>query len=1432
MSIVGVLSNDPPVARWAASIGAPSLRHDDDPAGQVGRIAPDYLLSIFNLVILSPAVIDAARIAAINYHDALLPRYAGLHATSWAIIRREPTHGITWHLMEPGIDTGAILRQERIDVTSADTSLSLNLKCSAAAIRGLEAMIPDLQSGSLPAQPQNLELRTYYPGSKRPDADGVIDWNRTAEDIDALIRACDFGSYRNPLVMPKILLGDGSLIVSRSALSARPADHAPGVLLHVDEQSWTVSTASGPIELGGLMTADGEPLGGREALQRSGLTTGDQLRAVTGTESGAWTAVAESLYRHENYWERRLEALAPVSPCRGNRAISPPDASQRLRWEIPTAVDAWVERHGSRWSREEFLMAACGAFLARLTFSEIFDVELLRTTDRIDGPSAAFAAAVPFRFTVGADFLTVLDNVRAELDRVSRRRTYPRDLVPRSPRLRDQRGLRREAKLPVAVILGEPAGDTADWDVAIGVPDRGGYGVIDVRPALAEQLPAVAQWLSRFVEQLADTDGALESVGLAGPEESDRLSGWGSAPAVATEKDCLHRLFESQVLRTPDAVAVSSGTGELTYRELDSAANGLAAELRLRGVGPEVGVGICLHRSPALIVGLLGILKAGGYYVPLDPALPAKRLEFAIDDARLEAVVTGRAHADRIARATPVFVDEIDTGAAGADVPCVEADVSGHCAAYVIYTSGSTGRPKGVQVEHHSVVNFVRAAVAHYRLTPADRVLQFASMGFDTSVEEIFPTLTAGATLVIRDEDMLGSARSFLGRCAQSRITVLDLPTAYWHTLVTQLRCGAASLWPELRMVIIGGEAADSSALADWFASTAGSVALINTYGPSEATVVSTWATLTAAESRCTTVPIGVPVPGASVEVLDRFGQPLPVGVPGQLHIGGAGVARGYLNHPELTREAFVVRPDPGGDPARVFRTGDLCMWRADGMLEFLGRIDDQVKVRGHRVELREIEVALEAHPDIASAAVVVSDGVRPDAGAVLRAVVVPRTAGVVEIAALRAALRDQLPDWMIPGQWVVVDEMPLSTNGKVDRRALAAQIPAGPTYESERSGVDDEPASTLLESAVADIWRELFHREHVRRDDNFFDLGGHSLLAVRFVEELERRLGHSLPITVLFEHPTVESLTRALAEQTWIPAWTTLVPLNPKGTRPPLFMIHGLVGEVFGFRNLVNLLDPDQPVYGVQTAMEADGTLIHSDLAGMADHYVSEIRACQPTGPYFVSGYSLGGWFAYEVATLLRSAGEQVCLIVIDTHPYCVTPWPARGAYVALRVVNIMVHIPMHVRTIMRQGWSTAIPYLTHKARPLIRNLSRPTLAGELPRAQRPTMTDDAAISPDDNYLVAVAALHSIQAIDCDVELVLAETTGGKAIQAIKAVFWRLLVRGDLRVHRIRTAHGVLLTDEQLAGTVNQILTSRQVPPGQPILPTRSGRRKRRLGR
>ena len=630
---------------------------------------------------------------------------------------------------------------------------------------------------------------------------------------------------------------------------------------------------------------------------------------------------------------------------------------------------------------------------------------------------------------------------------------------------------------------------------------------------------------------MADPSRPIWDYELTGEPERRALLAWGGVEerAAGLPPAPVHRLFERRAELAPQAAAVIAGGSQLTYAGLNREANRLAHHLRDLGVGPETVVGVALERSPGMIVALLAVLKAGGAYVPLDPAYPVDRLAYILRDAAAVVLIT----TERLRDALPGLVGEsMPVVLLDADAERIatrhdanpEVAVDGENLSYLIYTSGSTGKPKGVMVRHAALANYVEAFRDEHRLGAEDRVLQFASISFDTSAEEIYPALASGAALVLRDDAMLGSTPEFLRSCEAWEISVLDLPTAFWHELVVRLEAEGASLPDRLRLVIIGGERALPERLAAWHAQTHGRVRLFNTYGPTESTIVATRSELAAVVASSGEVPIGRPVRNLRAYVLDPKARLAAPGIPGELYVGGAGVARGYSGRPDLTAERFVPdpwSPEPG---SRMYRTGDLVRLLAAGDLEFLGRVDHQVKIRGFRVELREIEAALGEFPGISEAVVVAREDTPGDRR--LAAYLVAKTSDGVPQAELRSFLKERLPDYMVPASFMMLDRLPLNPSGKVDRRALPA--PDRARRELEKDFVAPRNDS---EETIAAIWREVLGLDRVGVTENFFELGGHSLLLPQVVHRLRAAFQLDVPLRALFDEPTVEGLAITVEE-------------------------------------------------------------------------------------------------------------------------------------------------------------------------------------------------------------------------------------------------------------------------------------------------------------
>jgi aspartate racemase len=753
-------------------------------------------------------------------------------------------------------------------------------------------------------------------------------------------------------------------------------------------------------------------------------------------------------------------------------------------------------------------------------------------------------------------------------------------------------------------------------------------------------------WETLLRGVLAEPQRAVSGLPLLTESEKKQFAEWSRTQTDYPRTQCIHQLIEMQSQHSPDSTALVQEKRKLTYRELNARSNQLARYLRRRGVGPEVRVGVSLHSSPELIIALLGVLKAGGACVPLDPQYPRERLEYMLEDAQAPVLIAEQGTVAELSAhgAEIVSLSSHGESIGGESQENLENVVSPESLAYVIYTSGSTGKPRGVLLTHGGLVNHSTASIKLYGLQPADRVLQFSSISFDIAVEEIFPTLMSGAALVLKTKDMPLAIPDFLRWIRQRNVTVLDLPTAYWHELVYEAS-GLKEPWPaKVRLVIVGGEKASASALALWRKIAGKRVRWINTYGPTEASVIAT--VYEPRESEIPAVlPIGRPIANVQVHLLDSHLQPVPVGIRGELHIGGVGVARGYLNHPELSEQKFIKDPFGQECGARLYKTGDLARLLPNGEIEFLGRGDDQVKIRGFRVELGEIEAVLSQHSGVAQSVVVT----RQDhhGAKSLIAYVVPDQEAL-KGSELRRFLKNKLPDYMVPSAFVMLEAMPLTPNGKVDRRALPTPQPGDLASEGKLGAPKD-----ALESQLARIWEAVLGKSPIGVRQNFFELGGHSLLAVRLMYRIEQVCGKRLPIATLLQAPTVEDLANMMRQKGWSPSWSSLVPIQPNGSKPPLFCIHGAGGTVIVYRELAQHLGPDQPMYGLQ-AQGLDGKQpCFTRVEDMAKHYIKEIRTIQSEGPYFIGGLSFGGTVAYEMAQQLKAQGESIGLLfMFDTFP------------------------------------------------------------------------------------------------------------------------------------------------------------------------------------
>jgi len=732
-------------------------------------------------------------------------------------------------------------------------------------------------------------------------------------------------------------------------------------------------------------------------------------------------------------------------------------------------------------------------------------------------------------------------------------------------------------------------------------------------------------------------------------EQSEReqiLVEWNRTSAAYPADVCMPQLFEQQVDENPDAPALIYGQQQVSYRELEERANQLAHYLRSEGVGADTLVAVCLERSIEMVVTLLGVLKAGGAYLPLDSSYPAERLRYMLVDSEAKLLVTAAKFAELFLETTTrtLYVENLAEQLGPQSRVRLKSDAAPAHLAYVIYTSGSTGQPKGVMITHRGLVNYLYWARRAYEVSSEKKnggngSALHSSIGFDLSITSLWLPLVAGESVLLVSEELgLEGLIATLREQGPFRVVKLTPP----HLALLNQQLSSDELRRSAQVVVIGGEALASERVRVW-RDHAPETRLINEYGPTETVVGCCVYEVNGETSREGDVAIGRPIANTQLYVLDGRMEPVPAGVADELYIGGEGLARGYLRRPELTAQRFVPHPFAEDGGARLYRTGDLARYRSDGELEFLGRLDEQVKVRGYRIELGEIESVLRECEGVKEAVVVVEDA---EAEKRLIGYVVAEPEVELRVEQMRAQLREQLPEYMIPAVFMELEKLPLTVNGKVDRRAL----PALGVRKHESDKAFTAPRNTV-EIALAKVWEELLGVAPVGITDNFFDLGGSSIMAVRMMAQVEKQFGREIPLTTLFKGATIEYLAEVLNQEEGPQPWTPLVPIQPLGSKTPFFCVHAVGGQVLGFYKLARYMGEDRPFYGIQAKplLQVEEEV---SIEQMAAQYVEAIRVMQPAGPYLLGGFSFGGTVAFEMACQLEKQGQEVALLaVMDTH-------------------------------------------------------------------------------------------------------------------------------------------------------------------------------------
>ncbi|WP_342026020.1 non-ribosomal peptide synthase/polyketide synthase [Cytobacillus pseudoceanisediminis] len=916
----------------------------------------------------------------------------------------------------------------------------------------------------------------------------------------------------------------------------------------------------------------------------------------------------EFLDNQMEYWNKKLGGDLPVLQLPTDRT-RPPVMSHRgasIKFTLSKKVNEKLKKFSQENGTTLYmtLLAAYQTLLYRYSGQEDICVGTpiaVRNRPELEGMIGFLVNTLVMRTDLGGEptFLELLDRVRDSAlgayahqevpfeklaEEFQPERDMSRSLFFQAMFVLHNLPLMKGHQLPgLSMELVEFERNIANFDLTLAFIEQQGKleGTLDYNTDIFE--PSTMERFIKHYENLLESimENPHEKISklnlLPNEERSLILCDWKQESKLEVPLNfCVHQLIEQQVEMNPDAIAIEWKNELLTYRELNDKANRVANYLRKLGVGPDKMVGISVERSLEMIIGLLGILKAGGAYLPLDPAYPQERLAYMLEDSQVEVLLTQK-HLESVLpkfEGTKVFLDHDWSNISKEPATQCVCEVSPDNLMYVIYTSGSTGRPKGVMASHKGVVNHNLAVIKEFELSKYDRVLQFASISFDIAVEEIFPTLITGATLVLWKDNYLASGVEFLSWIQEEKISILNLPTAYWHSWVNELIISKKYISESLRLVIVGGEKASTDVYESWIRLVGDKVRWVNTYGPTETTVT---ATLYEPNSQWVSgkpIPIGRPLNNVQVYVLDENMQPVPIGIPGELYIGGIGLAQGYLNRPDLTSEHFVEDPFSTTPNARLYKTGDIVRFLKDSNLEYVGRVDNQVKIRGYRIEVGEIESILEQHPDVYKSVVVADEKVKGQK--LLVGYLVGNKS--MDIGQITNFLKLRLPEYMIPIHWVILENLPLTPNGKVDLVALPSPedtIMYGKQYIEPRNE---------LEKAVAKIWGEVLNVPKVSVFHNFFEIGGHSLLATQVISRLNAALQTTVPLRLLFEYPELGDFTERIKN------------IQKSDKLPPIVNIEREkhIKSSFSQQRLwiMDQIMPESPVYNMPYAVSLHGDL------------------------------------------------------------------------------------------------------------------------------------------------------------------------------------------------------------------------------------------------
>ncbi|MBT8037753.1 MAG: amino acid adenylation domain-containing protein [Verrucomicrobiae bacterium] len=1349
------------------------------PLAVITKIPCDWIVSAYNVRLIPAEILRHPVKGSINFHDAPLPRYAGLYAPTRALLDGETEYAVTWHMVEEGIDTGGIIIQTPVPIHDDDTSQSLNLRCLEAGARGFDMIVLKLGRGPMPLRQQELSERTYFGNSDWPRGGMEINWQWPAHRIQRVVRALDFGPFPNYVGCARFRLDREwyRLINAEVCCDQQcPSQNAqPGTISIASDARVHIATSKDCLVATSLAPSIVPEASSQ--TRHAELKQPDELAQIARWEEG--------VFRFEWGWRRQIQKCSEDPEDTKSTAVLSRGSSTvdlgTTDHDLACGLLAWALSLGEahievgRWWTEKELNDVVGS---------AGDPAVIALLNRV--------APIVVEVDEGLSILAFVEKWLELVMGAQRRGPFFADLL--------ERGGRGEAPMP----------DPASRPIQLFPED---VGAVSVGVSSWQIQRENGRWLARGASDMTHVGNLAKRLReLIIDQPATRIS---DLPRLAPATELLVREWEnggcfdsaprsflasifSDFTRRQSSKAIETAVGQIwTYGNLGREVAWLMARLGEAGVEQGDMVPVRLGRSPELIAAQLAVMGLGCAFVPISEEDPDLRV-LDVLERTCARVAIGQALKET--SATIWLQPRCDHDDPDFELPCEpDASLVGGIAC-VFFTSGSTGRPKGVKITHRGLDAYIEDSTRYFGRESFQRSLWTSSVAFDSTLAEVMTPLAAGGCVVIPRPESVWSVRGLVESLSFYNITYLGMATALWSVWMRDAQHVANPIPSSLRAVDVGGGVLSPELVKQWQSLAVQSIRLCNGYGPTEATVICTHYDIGRESLSFPSIPIGAPNKGAMIRVLDEQGRRVAPGIVGEIVIGGLGVADGYLDDPEETLAQFVKFTD---DEGWWYRSGDLGSWTDNGELLFHGRADEQLKIHGYRVEPEEICRAIRNLSGVKDAEVMAFE---TKASKELGAVVIRMAESCLGVdensranlgisdqdwtMGLQNQLEKQLPRYAVPRRWLLVTEWSRTATGKVNRVELASRFSSA-SQQSDRA----EPIDPRDTESVLQFIRNFLARPSAEPSESFFELGGDSLAAMGLQLKLEAAVGRSLPLSLVYGSKTIAAIAEGVANEAdgkEAPSWSSLVPLQPKGSKEALFLVHGVGGNVYGFIELAKGLAPDQPVYGIQ-AVGLDGdSNRHISVEEMAAHYVEEIRSFQPEGPYYLGGYSMGGWLAYEVAQQLDSLGQRVAVLALfDSSSIGVVPW---AKFLQIKAPHYCRRIGIHLTRWWKMPNQERCNYILGRGKAFLRalaeNRAQPVVVTDRPQQDNRPPKVDGFI----DYYHAVASSYQMDQYSGRVDLFASDCMDPHAIS-----FWKHFARGKFNIHRIPGRHNEIMLPEHL---------------------------------